>query len=450
MGTHYEPSGEYRIENVFSFLAVASTVLSTACAKPSWGLFAQDYEDDFMSMGGRRREGGTIVDRLRDDKRFSKFVEVLERERGLRDDLGNRDKEMTVFAPTNEAFKHMEEGMHMCSGTKGKMDMKQIIMYHVAPDADIMSDMMHAGALIPTGLRLKSLGDRHQRMRVFKFHNEMWLNMHARIVDMDMEAENGRIHAIDRVVCPPMEVTEMMYILPTKFSTFLSGLERTGMMEKIESEKGMTIFAPSNHAWQNLGFDNLRYLFSCMGQKEEGGRRRYDERDGDRMRMRCKGMQDLKKIMEYHIGMDIAWSTDMMEKKDMRMETMMGEELEIKAMRMRRGGRDEDRDDDCDDHDSDDCRHRRRRDDRRRHDNDRHRHDDDRRRHDDDRRRHDDDRRRHNDDKKMHDVRKYNFIMNKGEARVSFTDMLGSNGAIQMIDNVMLPPGMRLPHDRMM
>jgi len=402
-------------------------LVSSALAAPGFGTFVSQYENDggrSLSHGRKPYEGGTIVDRLRDDKRFSRFVEVLERERGLRDDLDNRDKETTVFAPTNEAFKRLEDEWRDRRGAYDEDNdreqwMRQALKYHIAPDSMIEGDALHAGALIPTDLRLRELGDRHQRVRVFRFHGDVWLNMHARIVEKDLEAENGRIHAIDRVLRPPRQTTEMLYTLPTEFSTFLAALERTELANKLDERHGVTVFTPSNRAWKNLGFENLKYLFSCVGQRQdrEGRRGGKGGRDDDeRERPQCQGLQDLKKIIKYHVATDVAYSTDIMQKKELQLKTFEGQTLTIQARR-RQGRGHEDDDQDRDQWFSFNSR----------------------RKHDED----DDNRGR-----KHQDVRRYNFIVNDGEARIAFTDGLARNGAIQVIDNVLIPKDVRLPHDQ--
>jgi uncharacterized surface protein with fasciclin (FAS1) repeats len=377
-----------------SFL-LPTLLASTVLGAPS---FVSQYEYDGLKDARRGPRGNTVVDRLREDKRFSRFVEVLENERGLRDDLEKGQN--TVFAPTNEAFEKFEEERR--SYADEKREMRDIIKYHVASEADIESDDLHAGLLIPTGLRLKSLNDRHQRIRVYTFARNKWLNMEAQIVEADIEAENGRIHAIDRILTPPSNAMEMLYTVPTTFSTFTAALEKTCMWRDLEKEKGITVFAPSNKAWESLGYENLKYIFSCAGQQTEGGDRDSffsPRKSCSEERFKCKGLEDLKKILENHIGTDLAYSTDMMKKETIKMKTLGREQLEICAKRRQGGGKGGNRG---------------------------------------------------RDNKEEHrDVREYNFVLNDGEARVQFTDGLASNAAIFVVDNILVPESVQLPHDRM-
>ena len=83
-------------------------------------------EDEYPSTlggngyGGRKEKTGTIFDTLRADERFSMLVEVLEKNRGLRDDLDNSKQNISMFAPTNEAFKKLHEYLGLERGVRGE------------------------------------------------------------------------------------------------------------------------------------------------------------------------------------------------------------------------------------------------------------------------------------------------------------------------------------------
>ncbi|TPX64454.1 hypothetical protein SpCBS45565_g05883 [Spizellomyces sp. 'palustris'] len=379
----------HRFAILFALLVCVFTSVKTSPL--SGALFISNLDEESVELFTntlKERQEGSLIDRLRGDKRFSRFVDALSRDRGLRDDLENKDKKATVFAPTNEAFKHLEDDRRR---NNDERELGDILRYHICPDLNIRGDELHQGMLLRTDLRLKKLNDRHQRIRVFRFRGDAWLNMRARIVERDMEAENGRIHAIDRVLIPPRDAREMLFMMPTEFSTFLAGAERTDMSKHLADEKGLTIFAPSNEAWQRLGFENLRYLFSCVGQDRQRGMERHRE---------CKGVQDLKRIIQYHMGRDLAYTTDMMEKREMRLKTLY-EDKTVCIEAKERGHKDRTHSESCS-----------------------------------------------KDRDNQRDVRRYMFLINKGEAKVQFADGLAENGAIHMIDNVLVPDDVKLPHDR--
>jgi len=400
---------------ILTVLGAVSSVIAT----PGWKLLVSDY--DLFNIQKEGRGEGTIIDRLREDNRFSKFVEVLSRERGLRDDLENLDKKTTVFAPTNEAMERFEEQLRSFGGGNREEQIGELLRYHITPDIDIEYRQMHSGTLLPTDLRLKTLGDKNQKIRIMKFNDQAWLNMRSRVSQRSVEAANGRIYGIDNVLVPPLTVCDTMLAGVHQFSTFLTGVARTQMDDKLCMEKGVTVFAPSNRAWELLGFDNIRYLFSCAGQTMEEGRHGRGERGGEGSHMECQGTKDLRKIMKHHMGTDLAYSTDFMQKEKC-VSTLQGGELCVKGHRFGQGrGGDRDRDDD----DDRDCRRR-----GSHHCNDR-----------------DDRDRDHGRDLK--DIRGWNFLVNNGESRIEFTDVLGNNGVIHLVDNVIIPEDVKLPFDRL-
>ena len=87
-------------------------------------------------------------------------------------------------------------------------------------------------------------------------------------------------------------------------------------MDKTMIEKaGLTAFIPSNHAWENLGYKALAYLFSCP-----------------------EGMKDLKSIVEYHLCQKVTYADCFIEKKKVELESMLkGEKIEIQVEHMKQG-----------------------------------------------------------------------------------------------------------------
>lgn len=301
------------------------------------GLFTSQGAKHSSSLRAKDNDGGregTILDRLRDDERFTKVVELVERNRGLRDDLENTERRVTFFAPTNEAFektKKMFEGQRGRGGGRDddggrkrrRPSEEEIVRYHIARE-EIRSDDLHRGALIDTRLKLDDLDGENQKIKVFRFREEPVLNMYVRVEEADIETDNGILHVIDRVLVPPPRIDDTMSLFPTHFSTFLWALRRTGLDRELD-ERAITVFAPTNNAWEELGIHRLFHLFSDAGR------------------------DDLKQICQYHIGTDLVYSNRLLEEERVSVRTILkGEELEIKSRRRSEGsgGRRDDDDDD--------------------------------------------------------------------------------------------------------
>ncbi|KAJ3081576.1 hypothetical protein HK102_002263 [Quaeritorhiza haematococci] len=383
------------------------------------------------STSKKRYQENTLLDKIRKDERFSKLMEVLEKNRGLRDDLDSTDRKITFFAPTNEAF---EKSKEMWGDMKRrrkhddddrKPSMEQFVRYHMTHE-EIKSDELYDGQLIESQLKLKELDGEKQRIKVFKLRGEYLLNMYARVEESDIEAQNGVMHGtcllcliydfqfldahllknpadahndtfsqkvIDRVLVPPPRMMSVMSMLPTKFSTFLWALHRVGLHNELDEEKALSVFAPTNSAWENLGMTRLFYLFSHAGR------------------------EDLRKIMEYHIGTELVYSSEMIDQKQVSVPTMLkGEELNIKATC--RSEKSKDRCFERDDEERDSKR-RCRRENRDRCDRDY-------------------ERTRKGGDRKKRSPSEYLIMVNE-ETQVVYHDGITENGVIHAVSDVMIP-----------
>jgi uncharacterized surface protein with fasciclin (FAS1) repeats len=131
----------------------------------------------------------TVVEVLADDGRFGTLVEAL----GSAELIETLDGEgpFTVFAPTDAAFDALPEG-----SLDGLLDnptaLKSLLTYHVVSDeltADDVAQQESIATLQGQSLVVKVEGDSI-------FINE------AQVVEADIEADNGVIHAIDTVLFP--------------------------------------------------------------------------------------------------------------------------------------------------------------------------------------------------------------------------------------------------------
>ncbi|KAJ3114805.1 hypothetical protein HDU96_001632 [Phlyctochytrium bullatum] len=357
---------------------------------------------------GRGREDGrgegNLWDRLREEHRFSRFVELIEKEKGLRDEFERSDR-LTVFAPTNHAIEKFEEEFRDHDPRDGRtrrhrrhddLDMEELILYHLVPDHQLGHRDLQDGVLLKTSLETRGLDGAHQRIRVSRAFGEVYLNMYARVHHQgEYEADNGVIWALENVLVPPGNAMDVLYHVPFAFSTSVSALCRLDATEKIEKMKGATLFMPDNDAWESLGLRNLYYLF------------------GD------EGHEDLKKIMKYHGAKELVYTTKMMKEETLELDsTLKGQKLTIEA-RCRHGHGGHRRE-------YTECSRRGRN--GRRHGRDK-----------------DDD---EDGEGGFESPRDYLFVINEGEARIRFTDALGENAVIHVISEVLIPEDVVLPHDR--
>lgn len=132
----------------------------------------------------------TIVEIAAGDKRFDTLVDLV-KSAGLAETLSGEGP-FTVFAPTDKAFRKVP-GRTLRALGKDKAALRRVLLYHA------VSGRYEAAELI----RMRSVpsvaGPRlhvRQRGRIVRVAG-------ARVVQADVAASNGVIHAINRVLMPP-------------------------------------------------------------------------------------------------------------------------------------------------------------------------------------------------------------------------------------------------------
>lgn len=100
----------------------------------------------------------------------------------------------TVFAPTNEAFENLPEGvLNELLKPENKEQLVAVLTYHVIP-GEVMSDdvtkTMKAKTIQGSNASVKSNG-------------ESVMIENAEVVKADLNASNGIVHIIDEVILPP-------------------------------------------------------------------------------------------------------------------------------------------------------------------------------------------------------------------------------------------------------
>lgn len=137
--------------------------------------------------------GDTIVDVASGDESFSTLTQAIEAA-GLSETL-SAEGPYTVFAPTNEAFEALPEGtLDQLLQPENQETLAQVLTYHVLPGEVTSSDITPGQADTAAGSPLT--------ITVDDASGEVMVN-EAAVVQPDVEASNGVIHAIDQVLLPP-------------------------------------------------------------------------------------------------------------------------------------------------------------------------------------------------------------------------------------------------------
>jgi len=127
----------------------------------------------------------------------------------------------------------------------------------------------------------------------------IYLNHFTLVEQSGFKCSNGIVYPIDWVLVPPKKLAEQLFKFPLVTSIFVNAIQATELQDTI-SEKSLTVFVPSNSAWDSMNIMDLVYLFSPAGR------------------------DDLKRVLQYHICEGVVYSTDLMEK--------VGDEIEVSTM----------------------------------------------------------------------------------------------------------------------
>ncbi|WP_428910584.1 fasciclin domain-containing protein [Niallia sp. Krafla_26] len=130
-----------------------------------------------------------IVDVAKEAGNFNTLITALEKA-GLVDTLKGEGP-FTVFAPTDEAFEMLLKELDITAEELlARDDLKKILLYHVVPGKVMSGDLKD-------GMKVKTLADEKVKISL----DPVMVNK-ANVVKADIEASNGVIHVIDKVLLP--------------------------------------------------------------------------------------------------------------------------------------------------------------------------------------------------------------------------------------------------------
>lgn len=208
-------------------LMIAASLLFTAC---------NDEETPVM-------ETKNIVEVAADAENFSILIEAAQKA-GLAEFLSTENN-LTVFAPTDAAFAAILSDLGLSSLDDVPVaDLTQILTYHVI-GAKVMSTDLSTG-YVPT---LASFDSSPVSMYI-AVGNTVSINGSVSVTTADVEAENGVIHVVDKVILPPTVVN--IALANENFTTLVQAVVKAGLVDALSADGPFTVFAPTNSAFAAL------------------------------------------------------------------------------------------------------------------------------------------------------------------------------------------------------
>lgn len=171
------------------------------------------------------------------------------------DEALQSDGNFTVFAPTDEAFSALsEETLASLLKPENQETLAAILKYHVLPkEISVPKTNNH-----PLKSAKTLLG---KRVKFDRKGTKVKING-ANIVIRNIKCSNGLIHVIDSVLLPPEEDTTIVGTAKKagSFKTLLAAAEAAGLVEALSSKGPLTVFAPTDKAFEALPKGTLKSL----------------------------------------------------------------------------------------------------------------------------------------------------------------------------------------------
>lgn len=220
-----------KLSSPWVFLMVVCLVFtSVAC----------DNEDDPLPSTDK-----TIVEVAAEDAQFSILVSLLQRT-GLDDVLANTSANYTVFAPTNDAFAGVD------ADALTDDELSAILLYHVLGGEVLSSQIVEGKTYVgtasttgPDGTALSAL--------ISRSGTNIMINNSATVTGADIDAVNGVIHVIDKMLTPLDIVGHV--VANDDFSSLAATLGvAAGQLTTVlgATDQVFTVFAPVNQAFTDI------------------------------------------------------------------------------------------------------------------------------------------------------------------------------------------------------
>ncbi|KAI5861087.1 FAS1 domain-containing protein [Durotheca rogersii] len=252
---------------------------------------------DYTSKPGESGHHGgqtnlTVYQAIHASNYTTKFAALVDDYPDLVEKLNSTSANVTAFVPTNKAFEHIPHHDDV-----PKEFIEKVIQYHIVPGLYPVGRVLFHHTL-PTSLIEEHLGGRPQRLRVGLSLFGLRLNFYSKVVVANIETKNGIIHGVESILVPPPPAGKVISLFPTKFSTLQLAAEKTGLSHHRHGDgdgdgddrpelTGLTLFAPTNTAFERLGPGANAFLFNTE-----------------------KGLTYLKALLQYHIVVNETLYTD--------------------------------------------------------------------------------------------------------------------------------------------
>ncbi|KAH7242202.1 FAS1 domain-containing protein [Fusarium tricinctum] len=236
---------------------------------------------------------------------LSELTGLISAQPSLLRDLG-RLRNVTILAPSNDALKELLKDTAIARMVENDPSaVASLLQYHVLNGTYYASNItgMDGPAFVPTLLSNATYANvtGGQRVEVMAMNDTVsfysGFRAQSNVTKADLNFTGGVIHIINRVLTIPKNLSDTA--IAANLSAVAGALTESNLVSNLTRARNITVFAPSNSAFANIG--------SILANVSES---------------------DLMNILEYHvINNTVAYSTDL---EDGSLDTAAGEKVNIK------------------------------------------------------------------------------------------------------------------------
>lgn len=186
----------------------------------------------------------SVTELVVNDPNFS-ILEAAVTKAGLADAL-NTTNPITVFAPNNAAFNASGITESVINSLRVSA-VDSILKYHVL-SGFVTSTSVPVSDGVNTLLGTKLFASRNT--------NGVFVNG-LRVVQPNVEARNGVVHVIEKVLIPPTQTIAGIATSDTSFSFLVAAVVKLGLVPTLSGPGKFTVFAPTNAAFRAAGITDI-------------------------------------------------------------------------------------------------------------------------------------------------------------------------------------------------
>ena len=206
-------------------------------------------EADENIIIGELEQRSNVLDLVVENEKFEILGKALEYA-GLAETVATIEN-ITVFAPTNEAFmEFMQENDFRALEDIPVDVLTSVLLYHT------VGETLYSRSLTDGYYASLSSTTAGYPLSLYVVPSSGKINAGTNIIDIDLRASNGVVHTIDKVLMPPTIVNHALN--NPAFTVLVDAVVKAGLVETLSSDGPFTVFAPTNDAFYAL-FDELGF-----------------------------------------------------------------------------------------------------------------------------------------------------------------------------------------------